>query len=420
MTSSHNQPDQPPMTSISDDYVMLANGTYSVQMTPSSGSEDGGDDEREPLMSKESLPTTKASVSEAHADTKKREHGDDNEKESLEPKESLPTTTASVSGSHAGTQSNIAPSNKVMCATHSFRAGNSLQLSFSRGDRLHVIGREGDSWCEAFNPALPDKRGLVPISYFKDIDFWETTLGNCLLIVLPLSIFLFILIGPVILVIYGPSILDWLAFVEPTKSSISSSSGARKVQIPLCGPTKPYESYHLLPVFNRTPYGILDCNHNAPHAELLQSFFEKSITDTLTHFYNRGEVPDEIDCHPWKRPISRDADESLRSRLNKFTPEEWAIQWLFLKEDRSVADISILPILGINTPGPMPCNNDETSLRRRSHQYIAQMEVVRQEIARKAQLEIKELEDKKKNEGDTEPSLWTDMGQMVEQIVRNL
>ncbi|PHH75815.1 hypothetical protein CDD80_2034 [Ophiocordyceps camponoti-rufipedis] len=41
-------------------------------------------------------------------------------------------------------------------------------LSFSKGDFFHVIGREDDPhWYEACNPALPDARGLVPVTYFQ-------------------------------------------------------------------------------------------------------------------------------------------------------------------------------------------------------------------------------------------------------------
>ncbi|KAJ4398651.1 hypothetical protein N0V85_006227, partial [Neurospora sp. IMI 360204] len=349
-----------------DEYVMPdideSDGTYSITTTPISGS----DDEKEPLMPEESLPTTMAPVSEAQAGTQKSEYGGDDEKEPLMPKESLPTTAkeslpttkASVSEAHVGTQSNLAPSKKAIYALHNCKARDSLELSFSHGDILHVISRENDHWYKAFNPAQPDKRGLVPVAYFRDVGFWDTWLGDLVAVVLT---------------------------------------------VPLCGPTKPYQPYHLLPAYNQTPYGILDCNHDATHAELWQSFFDKSTAATLGHFHDMGQTPREIECRPWKRPKLRDAEASLRSGLNKFTLEEWAIQWFFLKEDRSVTDVLLLPNLGIDTPGPISCHNDEdeTSLRRRSYQYIAQMEVVRQEIARKKQLEIKELEDKKKKSEET-------------------
>ncbi|EFY92635.1 MAP kinase activator [Metarhizium acridum CQMa 102] len=45
---------------------------------------------------------------------------------------------------------------------------SSQELSFSKGDFFHVIGRENDQdWYEACNPALPDARGLVPVAFFQ-------------------------------------------------------------------------------------------------------------------------------------------------------------------------------------------------------------------------------------------------------------
>ncbi|POR35856.1 Polarity protein BemA [Tolypocladium paradoxum] len=50
----------------------------------------------------------------------------------------------------------------------SFASAGVQVLSFSKGDFFHVIGREEDpDWYEACNPALPDARGLVPVSYFQ-------------------------------------------------------------------------------------------------------------------------------------------------------------------------------------------------------------------------------------------------------------
>ncbi|CCC13527.1 hypothetical protein SMACR_07151 [Sordaria macrospora] len=174
-------------------------------------------------------------------------------------------------------------------------------------------------------------------------------------------------------------------------------------QIPLCGPSKPYQPYHLLPAYSQTPYGILDCNHDATHDELLQSFFDKSTATTLVHFYNGGpESPDDMDCLSWKRPVHEDIQvlrDTAALGLNNPMPEEWAIQWLFLQEDRLVADAMILPYFGIVGTEMVWCHDDEVSRRQRYDQYNAQMlKVVGPEIARKTQLEIRELEDKRKSE----------------------
>ncbi|KUI68125.1 Protein scd2/ral3 [Cytospora mali] len=62
----------------------------------------------------------------------------------------------------------IVPPKKVIRALYDYDARSAQELSFSRGDFFHVISRENDSdWYEACNPALPDARGLVPVSYFK-------------------------------------------------------------------------------------------------------------------------------------------------------------------------------------------------------------------------------------------------------------
>jgi len=57
---------------------------------------------------------------------------------------------------------------QVIRALYDYEARSSQELSFSRGDFFHVIGRENDAdWYEACNPALPDARGLVPVSFFQ-------------------------------------------------------------------------------------------------------------------------------------------------------------------------------------------------------------------------------------------------------------
>src|SRR5690606_9869035 len=51
---------------------------------------------------------------------------------------------------------------------YDYSARSDQELSFSRGDFFHVIGREDDTeWYEACNPALPDARGLVPVAFFQ-------------------------------------------------------------------------------------------------------------------------------------------------------------------------------------------------------------------------------------------------------------
>ncbi|KAK0391402.1 hypothetical protein NLU13_0902 [Sarocladium strictum] len=62
----------------------------------------------------------------------------------------------------------IVPPKKVIRALYDYEARSTQELSFSRGDFFHVIGRESDpDWYEACNPALPDARGLVPVAFFQ-------------------------------------------------------------------------------------------------------------------------------------------------------------------------------------------------------------------------------------------------------------
>ncbi|KAH8900193.1 hypothetical protein GQ53DRAFT_776878 [Thozetella sp. PMI_491] len=62
----------------------------------------------------------------------------------------------------------IVPPKKVIRALYDYEAQSAQELSFSRGDFFHVIGRENDpDWYEACNPALPDARGLVPVAFFQ-------------------------------------------------------------------------------------------------------------------------------------------------------------------------------------------------------------------------------------------------------------
>ncbi|KAI8632488.1 hypothetical protein F5Y19DRAFT_462912 [Xylariaceae sp. FL1651] len=73
----------------------------------------------------------------------------------------------------------IVPPKKVIRALYDYEAQSAQELSFSRGDFFHVIGRENDSdWYEACNPALPDARGLVPVSFFQALGRTERDSGQ--------------------------------------------------------------------------------------------------------------------------------------------------------------------------------------------------------------------------------------------------
>lgn len=68
---------------------------------------------------------------------------------------------------------------QVIRALYDYEAQNPQELSFSRGDFFHVIGRENDpDWYEACNPALPDARGLVPVSFFQALGRTERDSGQ--------------------------------------------------------------------------------------------------------------------------------------------------------------------------------------------------------------------------------------------------
>ncbi|RPB03664.1 hypothetical protein L873DRAFT_1668579 [Choiromyces venosus 120613-1] len=61
----------------------------------------------------------------------------------------------------------IQPPKKVIRALFDYAAVNDQELSFSKGDFFHVVGREDDpEWYEASNPAS-SARGLVPVSHFQ-------------------------------------------------------------------------------------------------------------------------------------------------------------------------------------------------------------------------------------------------------------
>lgn len=73
----------------------------------------------------------------------------------------------------------IVPPKKVIRALYDYEAQSAQELSFSRGDFFHVIGRENDpDWYEACNPALPDARGLVPVAFFQSLGRTERDSGG--------------------------------------------------------------------------------------------------------------------------------------------------------------------------------------------------------------------------------------------------
>ncbi|KAK1755587.1 putative scd2 ral3 protein [Echria macrotheca] len=73
----------------------------------------------------------------------------------------------------------IVPPKKVIRALYDYTAQTPQELSFSRGDFFHVIGRENDQdWYEACNPALPDARGLVPVAFFQALGRTERDSGS--------------------------------------------------------------------------------------------------------------------------------------------------------------------------------------------------------------------------------------------------
>ncbi|KAK0702054.1 hypothetical protein B0T26DRAFT_659422 [Lasiosphaeria miniovina] len=73
----------------------------------------------------------------------------------------------------------IVPPKKVIRALYDYEAQTAQELSFSRGDFFHVIGRENDQdWYEACNPALPDARGLVPVAFFQALGRTERDSGQ--------------------------------------------------------------------------------------------------------------------------------------------------------------------------------------------------------------------------------------------------
>jgi bud emergence protein 1 len=79
----------------------------------------------------------------------------------------------------APTATALTSSKQVIRALYDYEAQRPQELSFSRGDFFHVIGRENDpDWYEACNPALPDARGLVPVSFFQSLGRTERDSGS--------------------------------------------------------------------------------------------------------------------------------------------------------------------------------------------------------------------------------------------------
>ncbi|KAJ5050332.1 uncharacterized protein L3040_002215 [Drepanopeziza brunnea f. sp. 'multigermtubi'] len=73
----------------------------------------------------------------------------------------------------------IVPPKKVIRALYDYEAQSNQELSFTKGDFFHVIGRENDSdWYEACNPAVPDARGLVPVAFFQALGKTERDSGH--------------------------------------------------------------------------------------------------------------------------------------------------------------------------------------------------------------------------------------------------
>ncbi|KAK2623533.1 hypothetical protein QTJ16_007087 [Diplocarpon rosae] len=73
----------------------------------------------------------------------------------------------------------IVPPKKVIRALYDYEAQSNQELSFTKGDFFHVIGRENDTdWYEACNPALPDARGLVPVAFFQALGKTERDSGQ--------------------------------------------------------------------------------------------------------------------------------------------------------------------------------------------------------------------------------------------------
>ncbi|KAI9732283.1 MAG: bud emergence protein 1 [Claussenomyces sp. TS43310] len=67
----------------------------------------------------------------------------------------------------------------VIRALYDYEAQSNQELSFSKGDFFHVIGRENDEdWYEACNPAVPDARGLVPAKFFQRLGKTERDSGQ--------------------------------------------------------------------------------------------------------------------------------------------------------------------------------------------------------------------------------------------------
>ncbi|CAO3588064.1 unnamed protein product [Absidia cylindrospora] len=100
-------------------------------------------------------------------------------KEKVKPPRSLRTARLSVVKNKISTPVSLpatqhaptmASPKKVIKALYDYQSQSPLELSFTRGDFFHVIGRENDThWYEACNP-VSNSRGVVPVSYFQVLE----------------------------------------------------------------------------------------------------------------------------------------------------------------------------------------------------------------------------------------------------------
>ncbi|EPY51858.1 scaffold protein Scd2 [Schizosaccharomyces cryophilus OY26] len=72
----------------------------------------------------------------------------------------------------------IEPPRKVIRALYDYTARKASEISFTKGDFFHVIGRENDQlWYEVCNPAA-GTHGFVPVSHFEEIGKNASSMRN--------------------------------------------------------------------------------------------------------------------------------------------------------------------------------------------------------------------------------------------------